>query len=452
MGTDFNPFPKRKPLDGITAEDAGPGVAKLLSLPSRKPVNSTAVNEKQAADKAWVQDKGTLYALSADDRAGLKLRSGVDIVERKQEWIKEPLLPADTLTVVAGQPGAGKTTMAVSLAADITIGRTPISGGLRSPGVVLFLSSEDDEAALRSKFIAMGGDLHRLHVEAEDADSLWSLGQVAALEAHIVALHPVLVVIDSLTSHKPSKVDLNSHGDVAPLLVALRRLAVTHRCAFVLIHHTNKILTTDPQRKISGSIGIVATARHVLLVAPDPEKGESVSVAAIAKTNLTGQRDSYRFQISPFKWMGTTALRASDLLVEPGAEKGSTVEAAEAFLRKTLSTGAEDASRLIRMAEDGCGILRRTLQRAADNLQVVREASGLGKARKVFWKLPTIDDSDPPKERAVIDDKSLKKDEVTTRTHRSMTDDNPLKEYAAVIYGDDSPDDPLEIDFEEVGE
>jgi len=239
---------------------------------------------------------------------------------------------------------------------------------------------------------------------------------------------------------------------VAPLLVALRRLAVTHHCAIVLIHHTNKILTTDPQRKISGSIGIVATARHVLLVAPDPEKGESVSVAAIAKTNLTGQRDSYRFQILPFKWMGTTSLRASDLLVEPGTEKGSTVEAAEIFLRETLSTGGEDASRLIRMAEDGCGIQRRTLQRAADNLEVVRESSGFGKGRKVFWKLPAIDDSDSKKQRAVIDDKPMKKGAVTTKIRPSMTDDKPRKEHAAVIYGDDSPDDPLEIDFEEAGE
>ena len=132
------------------------------------------------------------------------------------------------------------------------------------------------------------------------------------------------------------------------------------------------------------------------------------------------------------------------------------IEAAETFLRETLSTGGEDASRLIRMAEDGCGIQRRTLQRAADNLEVVREASGFGKARKVFWKLPAIDDSDPQKERtvveAVIDDKSLKKDAATTKTRPSMTDDNPLKEHPAVIYGDDSPDDSLEIDFEEAGE
>ena len=49
MGSDFSPFPKRNPLDRIAAEDVGPGAAKILNLPSRKPANSAAADEKHAA-------------------------------------------------------------------------------------------------------------------------------------------------------------------------------------------------------------------------------------------------------------------------------------------------------------------------------------------------------------------------------------------------------------------
>ena len=137
------------------------------------------------------------------------------------------------------------------------------------------------------------------------------------LRAQIIGLRPALVIIDSLTTHKPSRVDLNSHGDVAPMLVALRKLAATHGCAIVVIHHTNKMQTGDPLAKISGSIGITATARHVILVAEHPED-ENSRVAAIAKTNLVRpDAPGYRFCLSPFAWQGETELRASDLLQVP---------------------------------------------------------------------------------------------------------------------------------------
>jgi hypothetical protein len=130
-------------------------------------------------------------------------------------------------------------------------------------------------------------------------------------------LKPALVIIDSLTTHKPSKCDLNAHGDVAPMLVALRKLAAKYGCAIVCIHHTNKAQTSDPLAKIGGSIGISATARHVILVGKHPEDA-NLRVAAIAKTNLVKpDAPGYIFSLDPFAWRGTTQLRASDLLHKP---------------------------------------------------------------------------------------------------------------------------------------
>lgn len=271
-------------------------------------------------------------------------------------------------------------------AASITRGRVPIIGGKREARSVLMLSNEDSASHLRSIFMRLGGNLSHLYVEDEDADLPWGLGDVPALEAQIARLKPALVIIDSLTTHKPSKVDLNSHGDVAPMLVALRKLAAAFHVAIVAIHHTNKAQTNDPLAKISGSIGISATARHVILIAKHPED-ENTRVAAIAKTNLAKPgAQSYRFRLDPFAWDGESQLRAADLLQFQTSDHGE--PDAEDFLREALKNGREDSAALSRQAEAGYGIVRRTLQRAAKRLGIVKEPLGFGSGRKVYWSLP----------------------------------------------------------------
>ena len=337
------------------------------------------------------------------DYIGLKLKRGTEIADREQRWLVQDFLPDDSLIVVAGQVGLGKTTACMDWAASITNGRVPILGGKREARNVLVLSNEDSEAQLRRIFVRLGGNLSRLYVEDEDSDLPWGLGDLPALEAHIVELQPALVIIDSLTTHKPSKVDLNSHGDVVPMLVGLRKLASQHSCAIGVIHHTNKALTSDPLAKISGSIGISATARHVILVAQHPED-ENIRVAAIAKTNLCKPgAQSYQFRLDPFGWHGGTELRAADLLQGPTA--GESEPDAEDFLREALADGKVDASVLFRQGEGGYGLNRRSIQRAADRLDIARTFAGFGAGRKVYWSLPsTMDDTiDDKTSESVID-------------------------------------------------
>lgn len=346
--------------------------------------------------------QGESQTLASNERAdsiGLKLKCGTDIPDRDQHWLVSDFLPEDSLIVVAGQVGLGKTSACMDWAASVTNGCVPIIGGEREARNALMLSNEDSEAQLRRIFTRLGGNLSRLYVEDEESDLPWGLGDIPALESRIVELSPALVVIDSLTTHKPSKVDLNSHGDVAPMLVALRKLAVTYRCAIVVIHHTNKVQTSDPLTKISGSIGISATARHVILIAQHPED-ENARVAAIAKSNLTKPgAHSYKFRLDPFAWDGATDLRATDLLQPqlPGTRKPN----AEDFLRTALADGKVDAATTFRQGEDEYGLKQWTIRRASKRLNIQRTHVGFGPDRKVYWGLPfAMDDT--------VDDKTVK--------------------------------------------
>jgi hypothetical protein len=338
---------------------------------------------------AWAADQFAALAESGgpDDaspaRLHLRLKCADKIIDREQGWLVNEFLPDDTLTITAGQVGLGKTTACLSWAAAISNGRIPIIGGKREPANVLMLSNEDSEAQLRRIFTRLGGNLSRLYVEDEDADMMWGLGDSEALDAQIADLKPALVIIDSLTTHKPTKCDLNSHGDVAPLLVALRKLASKHCCAICVIHHLNKMQTSDPLAKISGSIGISATARHVIVVAPHPEDPQS-RVAAIAKTNLVRfGAPSYRFRLDPFDWEGTTQFTAPDILQIPEVEGISS--AAEVFLRSQLADGPKPVKELEDLS-DSINLSRTSLYRAKKKLNIESERSGWPCTSK--WRLP----------------------------------------------------------------
>ena|SRR5580698_8068428 len=141
---------------------------------------------------------------------GLVLVRGDHIENVEQRWLVDGFLPDCTLSILAGLPGVGKTTVALSLAASISRGKIPIIGGNRDCGIVLMLTNEDSPAHVRRGFERLGGDLTKLYVE-DDEGLPWGLDDCAALEETLREMKPALVIIDSFFSHAPSKVD-TQHG------------------------------------------------------------------------------------------------------------------------------------------------------------------------------------------------------------------------------------------------
>lgn len=320
-----------------------------------------------------------------DAASGLKLKKGTDIEAKVQGFLVSEFIPDDTLVVLAGAVGIGKTTASLSWGADITKGITPIIGGKCEPANVLMLTNEDSEAQIQRTFLRLGGDLSRLYVEDDDSDLPWNIGHLLALEARIKEFKPTLVIIDSLTTHVPLKTNMDSHGDMAPLLVGLRRMATRYSCVICIIHHTNKTETGDPVTKISGTVGIPATARHVLLCARHPEDA-TLRIVAIAKTNLVRPgAPSYKFRLDPFAWEGTDDQTATDLLTPPPSEP--TMAPAEMFLRLQLKDGPKEVADLVTLA-GRMGISRPTLYRVKTRIGILASLSGF--PARATWSLPPV--------------------------------------------------------------
>ena len=90
---------------------------------------------------------------------GVVLVCGDSLAPQPIAWLWPDWLALGKLVILAGAPGTGKTTIALSFAATITTGTTWPDGSRCKPGNVLIWSGEDDPAdTLLPRLVAAGAD------------------------------------------------------------------------------------------------------------------------------------------------------------------------------------------------------------------------------------------------------------------------------------------------------
>jgi RecA-family ATPase len=172
--------------------------------------------------------------------------------EPQRNWIVEDVIPDETLTLLSGEGGIGKTTLAEQLATAMRINGDWL-GMKVTQGTVLFVSSEDDRkdvnlnlrAILKAegKSLAHCPGLHVLPLADRDACLAAStrLGTIAAtplwlaLERVIERRKPRLVIFDALADLFGGEENQRRH--VRGFIVLLKRLAIQQKLAVLLIAH-----------------------------------------------------------------------------------------------------------------------------------------------------------------------------------------------------------------------
>ena len=302
-------------------------------------------------------------------------------------WLWEPYIPLGKLTILEGDPGVGKTWLALQLAAIVSRG-APFPGpdGVpkerREPANVVYLSAEDGLAdTLRPRLDKAGADVSRVFAltgwEGVDPETgqkkagSITLAALDVIEAALRQVKPALVVVDPIQAYMGAGVDMHRANEVRPVLAGLAALAERYKCAALCIRHLGKSQQDRAIYRGLGSIDFAAAARSILLVGQHPED-ERKRVLAQSKNSLAAKGASIAFELREdgFFWCGVANVTAEALLAPAKSEEEkSAVDEAADFLREALADGPRPAEEILKEARKA-GIAERTLNRAKAQLGV----------------------------------------------------------------------------------
>lgn len=315
-----------------------------------------------------------------------------DVVAKPVEWLLDGGIPVGSLSLLAGDPGEGKTTLALDIAARVSTGRPmpagpPVTG--RPSGVVILTAEDSLETTIRPRLDAHGGDPNLVvavqGVREQGHERHLDLGRdLAALEEAIDEVRARLVIIDPLSAYL-GKTNSWQDSRTRDVLTPAAKLAERRHVAILGLMHLTKASDRRALYRLQGTVGFVAAARVVMLVGTHPEDGgrpraDRRRVLVFHKVNNGPERPSVAFRVGggPIEWCGEVDVTADDLSAPPQRSTAATKKAsAERALAESLADGEWHPSATItdqvRERVD-CGV--HVVRNAAASLGVERKDRG----------------------------------------------------------------------------
>ena len=160
------------------------------------------------------------------------------------EWQVEKVLPKESVLILGGKQGVGKSFLALDLCIELANGGGSwLNRFAVNSGTALYVDEENGSALLKQRLKAM---LKAKGIKASDSLQLciehgYKLDNeksVDRLKKKIEKVKPQVVVLDSLRRfHNRNE---NDSGEVSSLFDVLRKLARAYHCSFVVLDHERK--------------------------------------------------------------------------------------------------------------------------------------------------------------------------------------------------------------------
>lgn len=314
----------------------------------------------------------------------LNIINMADIEAVAVKWLWKPYIPLGKITIIQGDPGEGKTTLALSIAAALTQGeKLPNEAESKAPVNVIYQTAEDVLAdTIKPRLEAVNADCTRVLVIDESKEELSMTDE--RIEKAIQQTGAKLIILDPIQAYIGANVDMHRANEIRPVMSKLGRIAEEYGCAVVLIGHMNKAAGQKSSYRGLGSIDITAVARSVLIVGKMRDS-PSKRIMTQAKSSLAPVGKSLLFEInenSALEWKGEADITAEQFLENGGAEL-SKLEIATEFLLETLKDGKVSQKEIAAAASD-YDFSARTLNEAKKKLKVL----SIKADNKWYWKLP----------------------------------------------------------------
>ncbi len=333
-----------------------------------------------------------------------------DVKPERVEWLWADRIPLGKLTLVAGDPGLGKSLVTCDIAARVSSG-TPWpdrKSELGVAGSVILLSAEDDAAdTIVPRLMAAGAIRENIRtlsgiVNLDGTRAVFTLEH--GLQPLEIALEQSpgcrLVIIDPISAFL-GRTDSHKNADLRALLGPLAELAARCHVAVVAVTHLSKSGGDKAIYRAIGSVAFTATARAVWLVARDPDDNKR-RLFLPTKANLAPEAPGLAYHIGsrpvqevraslPVVVWETEPIRitADEALAAENGRRGSHDRSARdhaaAWLRELLSGGPVPAQD-VKDAAASAGYAWRTIRRAEYELGVISRKIGMNAGW--LWELP----------------------------------------------------------------
>ena len=298
-----------------------------------------------------------------------------DVQEESIDWLWYPYIAFGKLTIIQGDPGEGKTTLILNIAAKLSKGEfLEENENINEPINVIYQTAEDGLAdTIKPRLVKAGADCKRIFV-IDESEKLLSMDD-ERLEEAINTHRARLLVLDPLQAYLGGSVDMHRANEVREMTRKIKAVAERTRCAVVLIGHMNKALTAKATYRGLGSIDLFAAVRSVLLVGKIHDEENLKGMVQIKSNNgPVSKAKAFKITDNGFEWKGDYNITAEEIAL--GFRNENKVERAKQLLRDLAKNNSSIKSDDAVLLAKSHGISKRTLQEAQKEIGVKAKRKG----------------------------------------------------------------------------
>lgn len=314
----------------------------------------------------------------------------LDLYLSAVKWLWTDWIPVGFITLLAGDPGGGKSMAALDWVRIMTMGEYWPNGekcGKSLPAVWVEAESSQKLLNDRSKCLGLPRNLVYLPAFGNDILGQPDLNDEAH-QSQLIQLvqsrKPGMVVVDSLGGANAG--GENKIEEVRPLLSFLANMARDEDVAVLLIHHFKKGYGKDDMMtalyRVRGSSAIAAFSRSIITL----EKLNDGALLQPIKSNLGPLAKPLKMALE-FCEDGRSVKRVTYSPWTPPAPKRTKKEHAAEWLWEYLKEHGRTALPVIVDAGEGQGYTRVMLYTARDVLINQIQVDGTG--REAYWSIAT---------------------------------------------------------------
>jgi KaiC/GvpD/RAD55 family RecA-like ATPase len=319
-------------------------------------------------------------------------RYASEIEAESIDWLWSGRIAARKLTVIDGDPGTGKSTLTIDIAARVSTGIAFPDGEVCSLGTAVLVTAEDGPAdTIKPRLEAAGANLSRVVVLspslAGGGGAVELPKDLAGLEETVLKVKAKLIVLDPFSAFLGGDVDGYKDQEIRKIMTMLSTMAERCACAVILVRHLGKGDKSNALYRGLGSVGVIAAARAGFLVAHDPTDGSDGGrrLFCATKSNLAPLAPALAFKLTAdpqrkvarIDWCTEpVSITADELLASADGKQERGLGDAVTLLIEQLKDGPKPAT-IVEQAAQEVGISLRTLQRARSFMRIQsKKASG----------------------------------------------------------------------------